>query len=95
MILSKLQNYATAIAGVALTVLLLAVKILSSQNSKLRVRVESAKANNAHAREVLTKDISIGEQTDSHRAELIDELENTGNSSDFRDPSGLWDSSDD
>ena len=95
MIFSKLKTYAIVAAGGVLSVLLIAVKILTAKNSKLRVRVESAEANNRHVREVLTQDISIGEQTESHRAELINELEDTNDSTAFRDPAKLWDSPDD
>ena len=94
MILSKLKTYGIVLAGGALSVLLIIVKILTKQNSKLRVRVQGAEASNKHAREVLNQDITISDQTDSHRSDLINELEDTNDSTAFRDPDKLWNDTD-
>jgi len=95
MILSKLKVYGLAIAGVALTVLLTAVKILTWKNSQLRERVQVADAKVRVARVVAKQDIQIDQQTDSHRADLINEIEDTGDSTGFRTPAKWWDEPDD
>ena len=95
MIFSKLKLYLFAGVGVVLTVLLATVKILAKKNSRLSRRVETAEARVNHARVVAKQDIQIDQQTDSHRADLINELEDTDDSTTFRDPNKLWNDTDD
>jgi hypothetical protein len=90
MILSTLKAKLYVAAAGVLGVLLMAVRILLARNSKLKSRVENAEAKVNHAREVAKQDIQIDQQTDSHRAELINELEDTGDSTGFRTPDKLW-----
>ena len=91
MIFSKLKTYGIVIAGGALTVLLTIVKVLSMKNSRLRERVEHAEAKVHIARVVARADTAIERQTESHRADLINELKDTDDSSAFRDPNKLFD----
>ena len=90
MILSKLKFYGIAIAGAALTVLLTTVKILSMKNSRLRERVQVAEAKVHVARVVARADMETERQTASHRADLIDEIKDTNDSTGFRDPNKLF-----
>ena len=91
MILGKLKLYGIVIAGGALTVLLTIVKVLSMKNSRLRERVEHAEAKVHIARVVARADTVIERQTESHRADLINELKDDNDSTGFRDPNSLWD----
>ena len=95
MIFSKLKLYLFAGVGVVLTALLATVKILAKKNSRLERRVETAEANLKHARVVALKDTKIDQSTASHRADLINELEDTNDSTAFRDPNKLWNDTDD
>ena len=90
MILSKLKIYLFAGAAMLLTALLATVKLLARKNSRLERRVETAEANLNHARVVALKDTETDQSTASHRADLINELEDTGDSSAFNDPNKLW-----
>ena len=95
MIFTKLKLYLFAGAGVLLTVLLATVKILAKKNSRLERRVETAEARVNHARVVALKDTKIDQSTASHRADLINELEDTDDSTTFRTPNKLWNDTDD
>ena len=91
MIFSKLKLYLFAGAGLLLTALLAIVRVLSKKNSRLERRVENAEANLNHARVVALKDTKTDQSTASHRADLINELEETDDSTGFRDANKLWD----
>ncbi|MHC5059394.1 MAG: hypothetical protein ACYTKD_32480 [Planctomycetota bacterium] len=95
MILGKLKLYLIAGAGVALTVLLATVKILTLRNSRLRERVEHAEATVHVARVVAKKDMEVERQTRRRRAEAMNEIKDTGDSTDFRNPNRLFDRTDD
>ena len=87
MILGRLKTYLMVAGGAILTVLLIAVKVLTSQNSKLRVKVESAEARVKHAKKVMQADKDIDEQADAHLADIINDL----NSSELDDPDDwIW-----
>jgi hypothetical protein len=89
----KAKLYAGAV--VVLGVLLATVKILLKRNSRLSQRVENAEARVNRARVVAKQDTQIDQSIASHRAELINEIETSGDSSGFRDPDSLWDDADD
>ena len=95
MIFTTLKAKLYAGAGIALGVLLVAVRVLTKQNSRLRSRVENAEAKANHARVVAQEDIHVEKQTRSHRADLINELEEDNDSTGFRDPNKLFDDTDD
>ena len=95
MIFTTLKAKLYAGAVVVLGVLLATVKILAKKNSRLERRVETAEARVNHARVVAKQDIQIDQQTDSHRADLINELETDNDSTAFRNPDKLWNDTDD
>ena len=95
MIFTTLEAKLYAGAVVALGVLLATVKILLKRNSRLSQRVEIAEAKVNRVRVVAKQDTKVDQSIASHRAELINEIKDTGNSSGFRDPDGLWESTDD
>ena len=95
MILSTLKAKFVAGAAIALGVLLTLVKVLVARNQRLSARVEVAEARVNHARVVAKKDIETERTTASHRAELINEINDTGESTGFRDANSLWDDTDD
>jgi len=90
-ILSKLKIGLIALAGAVLAALLVAVKILTRQNSKLRARVEHAEARVHRARIIADKDNELESQTESHRAKIKNEIETTGSSSALDNLDRLWD----
>ena len=67
------------------------VKILTVRNSKLRARAENAEVRVRRAKIIADRDNELEAQTDSHRAEVKRELEDTGESDTFRKPDKLWD----
>lgn len=95
MILKGLRAKLYVGAAFVLGVMLAVIRVLTKRNSKLRQRVENAEAKAIRAVVIAKKDDEIEEQTDSHRADLIKELEDNNDSSGFRDPNQLWDKSDD
>ena len=95
MIFTKLKLILFAGAGTLLTALLVIVKVLARKNSRLERRVDTAEANLNHARAVVKQDIKTDRTTASHRADLVNELEDTGDSTAFRNPNKLWDEPDD
>jgi hypothetical protein len=95
MIFSKLKLYLATAGAVLLAGLVVAVRLLTKQNSRLRARAENAEARVIHARVVAQKDTEIELQTRSHRADIINELEETNDSTSFRNPDKLWSDSDD
>lgn len=86
MIFGKLKTYAIVAGGAVLTVLLIVVKVLTSQNSKLRVKAENAEARIKHAKKVMQADKEIDEQVDSHLADVAKEINETGTSKELDDP---------
>lgn len=90
MILSKLKTYGLVIVGALLGVATIALRVLLSQNSKLRRDVETKSANLKHARKVLDADIAINEQEDTRLREAVDEIENGRSPSELTDPNRMW-----
>lgn len=90
MILSKLKTYGLVIVGALLGVATIALRVLLSQNSKLRRDVETKSANLKHARKVLDADIAISEQEDIRLKEAKDEIRKGDAPSALTDPERLW-----
>lgn len=90
MILSKLKTYGLVIVGALLGVATIALRVLLSQNSKLRRDVETKSANLKHARKVLDADINISEQEDIRLKEAKDEIRKGDAPSALTDPERLW-----
>jgi len=88
--LSTLKTYATAIVATVIGVLLVAVRVLTSQNSKLRRRVETSQAHVRHAKNVLNKDKEVDEQADVHLAEVAHEIEEGKHPSELTDANADW-----
>ena len=86
MILGKLKTYAIIAGGALLTALLIAVKFLAGQNSRLRVKAETAEARIKHAKEVMQADKDIDEQADAHLADVTKEINESGTSKELDDP---------
>ena len=87
-ILSKIWIWLIAAAGVAISALVVIVRILSKQNSRLRARVETAEARVNHARVVAQEDINIIQDEQIREIEIINDL-NDGRTS--YDPNRLFD----
>lgn len=90
MILSKLKTYGLVIVGALLGVATIALRVLLSQNSKLRRDVETKSANLKHARKVLDADINISEQEDIRLKEAKDEIRKGDAPGALTDPERLW-----
>jgi len=90
MILSTLKTYGIAIAGGVIAVLLIAVRVLTGQNSKLRVKAETAQARANHARVVLKKDKEVELEHDVRTEQLEQEIEEKKASSELSDPNERW-----
>lgn len=91
---STLKTYSLAIAGGLLGVLAIVTRVLLSQNSKLRTKVEQKDANLKKAREVLESDIAINEQEDTRLKDVKNEIKN-GSSDELTDPNDwVWDDDD-
>ena len=87
---SMIKTYATAIVGVVIAALLVAVRVLTSQNSRLRRKVETADARVKHAKAVLRKDKQVDEQVDIHLAEVAHEVEEGKHPSSLINPNTGW-----
>ena len=85
MILSKVKTYGLVIAGAAMSVLLIAVRVLTSQNSRLRREAETKDAKLKHNLAVMKSDKEVEVQTDVRLEELEKELED-GKSSELENP---------
>jgi len=83
---SSVSTYAIAIAAGAFGVLLIAVRVLSGQNRRLRKKIGVAEATRDHAIDVLEQDMDINEQEDIHLAEALRELNDEGHSTELDDP---------
>ena len=83
---TKLKSYGIAIAGGAIAVLLIAVRVLTSQNSKLRRKAESADARIKHAKKVMQADSEADEQADTHLSDVAREVEENGHTDELSDP---------
>ncbi len=87
--ISKLKVYGLAVVGAVMSVLLIAVKILTKQNSRLRRKVSTQKAKVQHQQAVIRSDKEADEQEDVRLVELKNEIKESGGSSAFRNPNDL------
>lgn len=91
MFLSSLKRYSLAIAGGVLGVLVFAVRVLMSENSRLRRKAETSEARIEHAKAVMREDAAIEEQADTHLAEVVREIEENGHTDELLDPNDwIW-----
>jgi len=88
--LSTVKTYAIATVGVFISALLIAVRVLTSQNSKLRTRVETSQARVRHAKNVLKKDSETDVQTDERLEALAKDIENGDSPSELTDANIYW-----
>jgi hypothetical protein len=91
MIFSRIKLYGIAFAGVAISALLVVMRLLTASNSRLRSRAENAEARVKRARVIAERDNEIEEQTESRRAQVKNEIKDTGSSSAIHNPDSLWD----
>ena len=95
LILGKLKLYWWAIVAGIMAVMAAIIKFLTHRNSQLREKAEYAEAYAHRAKVIVDRDNELEAQARSHRAEVKREIEDTGDSSDFRDPNKLWRDSED
>ena len=86
MIFSTMRTWLTVAAASVAGVLWIAVRVLASKNSKLKVRAEVGEANAKRAKTVLKEDADIDEQADIHLAEVAHEVEETNSTTELSDP---------
>ncbi len=87
---STVKIWLSALAVGAFSVLLIAVRVLSTKNAKLKIDNKIAVAKEKHTRRVLEQDILIDEQTDTHLAEVAKEVEEGKHPSELTDPNDEW-----
>ena len=90
MIFSTIKKYLFLGTGLLVTGLLIAVKFLAGQNSRLRVENKTKEAHNKHMTKVMEADIEIDEQADTHLAEVAKEIEDAGATDALADPNAGW-----
>ena len=90
MIFSKFKIYGLAAVGALLSVLAIAVKVLTAKNSRLERKLDTAQARVKHQAAVITADKEADEQEDKRLVEAANEIKDTGGSSTFRDPNQLF-----
>ena len=76
--------------GLLVSGLLIAVKILTGQNSRLRRKVETADAKVKHAKAVMRADNEAEIQFDERTEELRKKLKETGTSDELSSPNKGW-----
>ena len=92
--ISKLKAYWWAVVAGVIAVMAGIIKFLTHRNSQLRERAEHAEAYAKRAKVVAERDNEIERETRSQRAEVKREIEDSGDSTAFRNPNELWDSED-
>jgi predicted Holliday junction resolvase-like endonuclease len=86
MIFSKIKVYLYTGLGLLVSALLVAVKILTGQNSRLRREVETADARIRHTNAVMKNDIEVDRELDRRSKELTEEIEEKKKSSELENP---------
>jgi len=86
MIISKIKTYAIIAGSALLGVLLIAVKFLAGQNTRLRVENKIAKAKEKHVKKVMKADNEIEEQADERLVDAVKEISEGGTSDELSDP---------
>jgi len=87
---AKLYLGLLAVGGVLLAI----IKVLTTQNGRLRKEIEHKEAVIHHNKVVAKGDKEIEAKFRSRRAEVKDEIKNTGGASAFRNPNQLRDKDD-
>jgi len=87
--LSTLKPYALAIAAGAFSVLLIALRVLSGQNRRLKAKNKRFEAQRKHTKEVMEQDTRTDVQTDERLEVLAKELESGDSPSELSDPN-VW-----
>ena len=75
MILSTIKTYALVAVGAVGSVLLIALRVLSGQNRKLRAKNKRFDAQRKHTQEVMEQDTAIDEQADEHLSDVAHDVE--------------------
>ena len=83
---STLKTYAVAIAVTVGSALLIAVRVLSGQNRRLRAKNERMDAQRKHTKLIMEQDIATDEQADDHLAEVARQVEDGKHPSELLDP---------
>ena len=86
---SKLKTYALAVAAGAFSVMLIALRVLSGQNRRLKAKNKRFEAQRKHTRRVMEQDIATDVQTDERLEILAKELEDGDSPSELSDPN-VW-----
>ena len=86
MIFGQIKAYLFAAGGAIIAVLLLAIKVLSGRNSKLRKKAEEAEARVHRAKVIQDRDNELEAQTRSHRVDVKKEVDEKGASDELSDP---------
>ena len=89
-LLTKLKTYAIAIAGAVIGVLLIALRVLQSQNSKLRSKARKAKATEKFAHSVMEQDSKAEVEEDIRLENAVKELNKDKESSELSKPNKTW-----
>lgn len=82
----KIKHYLYIGLGLLVSGLLIVVKILTSQNSRLRRKVETADAKVEHAKAVMRADNEAEIQFDERTKKLAEDLEKDGTSDELKEP---------
>lgn len=90
MIFSKLKSYGLAIAAGVISVLLIAVRVLTARNSSLTRKAETAQAKVEHAKAVILSDKAADEQEDAHLVEVVKEIKKGKPPKELVDPNEDW-----
>ena len=90
MILSTMKRYALVAVAAVGSALLIAVRVLSGQNRRLRAKNERQEAQRKHTKQVMEADIAIDEQVDTHLAEVAKEIEDEKFPSELTDANKGW-----
>lgn len=89
----RLKVYAIGAAAIAASVgaMLLRIFFLQQQRDRLQDKAERLEAQANRARIIARADQEAAQRERRRRSEVKNEIDDTGDSSAFRDPSKLWD----
>ena len=83
---TKIKAYWYIALGLLVSGLLVAVKILTGQNSRLRRKVETTDAKIKHAKAVIRADVEADREYDERVEEIAREIEKKRTSDELRNP---------
>lgn len=84
--LNSIKAYLYIGIGLLVSGLLVAVKILTGQNSRLRRKVETTDAKIKHAKAVIRADVEADREYDERTEKLAEEIKKKKTSSELKDP---------